>query len=120
MTYEEVFTQIKSIFMEADVSGEKEHVAFQFNVTGEGEGAFYAEVKEGTLCVEPYEYYDRDAVFTCTADTLFKLASGKLDPIFAFTTGKLRVEGNLEKAMKLQNFVKKGYAPDRSRSKGGF
>lgn len=70
MTYEEVFTQIKSIFMEADVSGEKEHVAFQFNVTGEGEGAFYAEVKEGTLCVEPYEYYDRDAVFTCTADTL--------------------------------------------------
>ena len=57
MTYEEVFTQIKSIFMEADVSGEKEHVAFQFNVTGEGEGAFYAEVKEGTLCVEPYEYY---------------------------------------------------------------
>ncbi|MBS4908022.1 MAG: SCP2 sterol-binding domain-containing protein, partial [Ruminococcus sp.] len=45
--------------------------------------------------------------FTCTADTLFKLASGKLDPIFAFTTGKLRVEGNLEKAMKLQNFVKK-------------
>ncbi len=45
MTYEEVFTQIKSIFMEADVSGEKEHVAFQFNVTGEGEGAFYAEVK---------------------------------------------------------------------------
>lgn len=62
MTYEEVFTQIKSIFMEADVSGEKEHLAFQFNVTGEGEGAFYAEVKEGTLCVEPYEYYDRDAV----------------------------------------------------------
>ena len=107
MTYEEVFSQVKKIFMEADVRGEKEHLAFQFNVTGEGEGAFYAEVKEGTLCVEPYEYYDRDAVFTCTADTLFKLASGKLDPIFAFTTGKLRVEGNLEKAMKLQNFVKK-------------
>ena len=37
MTYEEVFTQIKSIFMEADVSGEKEHLAFQFNVTGDPE-----------------------------------------------------------------------------------
>ena len=67
-----------------------------------------AEVREGltSLC-GTYEYDDRDAVFTCTADTIFKLASGKLDPIFAFTTGKLRVEGNLEKAMKLQNFVKK-------------
>ena len=53
MTYEEVFTQIKSIFMEADVSGEKEHLAFQFNIAGEGEGAFYAEVKEGVLYVEP-------------------------------------------------------------------
>ena len=65
MTYEEVFTQIKSIFMEADVSGEKEHLAFQFNVTGEGEGAFYAEVKEGTLCVEPYEYYDKIGRASC-------------------------------------------------------
>ena len=99
MTYEEVFSQVKKIFMEADVSGEKEHLAFQFNIAGEGEGAFYAEVKEGVLYVEPYEYYDRDAIF--------KLAGGKLDLIFAFTTGKLRVEGNLEKAMKLQSFVKK-------------
>lgn len=87
--------------------GEKEHLAFQFNIAGEGEGAFYAEVKEGVLYVEPYEYYDRDAIFTCSAETLFKLAGGKLDLIFAFTTGKLRVEGNLEKAMKLQSFVKK-------------
>ena len=107
MTYEEVFSQVKKIFMEADVSGEKEHLAFQFNIAGEGEGAFYAEVKEGVLYVEPYEYYDRDAIFTCSAETLFKLAGGKLDPIFAFTTGKLRVEGDLEKAMKLQSFVKK-------------
>ena len=37
----------------------------QFNVTGEAEGIFYAEVKEGKLYVEPYEYYDRDAIFTC-------------------------------------------------------
>ena len=62
MTYEEVFSQVKKIFMEADVSGEKEHLAFQFNIAGEGEGAFYAEVKEGVLYVEPYEYYDRDAI----------------------------------------------------------
>ena len=65
------------------------------------------DLKDVRVLCGTYEYYDRDAVFTCTADTLFKLASGKLDPIFAFTTGKLRVEGNLEKAMKLQNFVKK-------------
>ena len=38
--------------------------------------SFYASVeciKEGKLYVEPYEYYDRDAIFTCSAETLFKL-----------------------------------------------
>ena len=92
--------------MKADVSNVSEHLAFQFNITGEGEGAFYAEVKDGVLYVEPYEYYDRDAIFICSADTLLKLASGKLDPIFAFTVGKLKVEGSLEKAMMLQKFIK--------------
>lgn len=107
MTYEKLFQTIKEIFMKADVSKINEHLAFQFNITGEGEGAFYAEVKDGKLYVEPYEYYDRDAIFICSADTLLKLASGKLDPVFAFTVGKLKVEGSLEKAMMLQNFQSK-------------
>ena len=49
MTYEELFQKAKSIFMKADVSQIHEHLAFQFNITGEGEGAFYAEVKDGAL-----------------------------------------------------------------------
>ena len=99
MTYEELFQKVKDMFSKADVSGIKEHLAFQFNITGEGEGAFYAEVKDGVLSIEPYEYYDRDAIFICSADTLLKIAAGKLDPVFAFTTGKLKVEGSLGKAL---------------------
>ena len=49
MSYEEVFAKVKEIFMKADVSRVEEHLAFQFNITGEGEGAFYAEVKDGIL-----------------------------------------------------------------------
>ena len=105
MTFETVFHTVKEIFMKADVSKVDEHLAFQFNITGQGEGSFYAEAKDGRLYVEPYEYYDRDAIFICSADTLLKLAAGKLDPVFAFTTGKLKVEGSLEKALKLQKFV---------------
>ncbi|HIT41497.1 MAG TPA: SCP2 sterol-binding domain-containing protein [Candidatus Caccovicinus merdipullorum] len=105
MTYEELFQKVKDMFSKADVSGIKEHLAFQFNITGEGEGAFYAEVKDGVLSIEPYEYYDRDAIFICSADTLLKIAAGKLDPVFAFTTGKLKVEGSLDKALELQKFL---------------
>ena len=54
-----------------------------------------------------YEYYDRDAMFTCSAETLFKIASGKTDPILAVTLGKLKVEGSIDKALKLKDLLKK-------------
>lgn len=107
MTYEEIFTKVKDMFKDADVSGVKEHLAYQFNITGEGTGAFYAEVKDGELFIEPYEYYDRDALFICSADVLFKILAGELDPVKAFTFGKLKVEGNLDKALKIKSLMEK-------------
>ena len=35
MTYEQLFRTIKEMFMKADVSNVSEHLAFQFNITGE-------------------------------------------------------------------------------------
>ena len=105
MTYAEGFVAIKEKFMAADTSDIKEHLAYQFNITGEGSGIFYAEVKDGVLSVEPYEYYDRDAMFTCSAETLLKIADGKMDPIMAFTLQKLKVEGNFDKALRLKEII---------------
>ncbi|MDE5863420.1 MAG: SCP2 sterol-binding domain-containing protein [Lachnospiraceae bacterium] len=105
MTYEEVFEKFKNQFKDTDVSNVKDHLAYQFNITGEGEGSFYAEVKDGKLSIEPYEYYDRDAVFICSADNLFKIVSGELDPVKAFTFGKLKVEGNIDKALKIKELL---------------
>ena len=105
MTYSELFAKARELFAHADVSHIGEHLAFQFNITGEAEGAFYAEVKDGKLYVEPYEYYDRDVIFTCTADTLLKIAAGKADAVLAYTTGKLKVDGDIGKALMLKEFV---------------
>ena len=106
MTYEEIFNRVKETFGNADVSEITEHLAFQFNIEGEGEGAFYAEVKDGKLSIEPYEYYDRDVIFICKADVLFKIMEGKMDPVFAFTTRKLKLEGDIGKALKLKDMLK--------------
>lgn len=111
MTYADLFYEIKGKFMGADVSDIREHLAFQFNIEDEeAGGAFYVEVKDGVLHVEPYEYYDRDAMFICAPDTLLGIADGKVDPIAAFTEQKLRVEGNMEKALRLKEIIelKKG------------
>ena len=107
MTYADMFSKVKGMMMEADVSTVNEHLAYQFNITGEAEGIFYAEVKEGKLYVEPYEYYDRDAIFICSAETLFKINEGKLDPVLAVTLGKLKVEGNMQSVRSLYRSILK-------------
>ena len=55
MTYAEFFSKIRGEFLGADVSDITEHLAYQFQITGEAEGIFYVEVKDGQLHVEAYE-----------------------------------------------------------------
>lgn len=106
MTYEEIFNKVKEKFSGADVSHIQEHLAYQFNIEGEGAGSFYVEVRDGKLYIEPYEYYDRDAIFICKADTLFKIIEGKTDPVMAFTLQKLKVQGDIGKALRLKDMIK--------------
>lgn len=98
-------TKIKEQFGNADASNIHEHLAYQFNITGEAEGIFYAEVKDGKLYIEPYEYYDRDVIFTASAKTFEKILSGKSDPVMAFTMGKLKIDGSIEKALRLKELI---------------
>lgn len=107
MTYAEYFASVKTEFMGADVSDISEHLAYQFNIIGEASGIFYVEVKEGKLYIEPYEYYDRDVMFTATVEIFTAIMTGKMDPVLAFTLQKLKVEGNFEKALKLNELIKR-------------
>lgn len=106
MTYEELVAEIKKAAKKADASSVKEHVAFQFNVTGEAAGAFYLEIDDGEVKVEPYEYYDRNVLVTSSAENIIKMMNGKLDPVLAFTMHKIQVEGDLGKALILKDIVK--------------
>lgn len=123
MTYEEFFKEFKQKFEGTDVSDLSEHLAYQFNIEDkEAGGSFYVEVKDGKLFIEPYEYYDRDAAFTCKPETLNKIIAGKLDPVMAYTLGQLKVEGSIEKALNLKKIVekkKKQEEQSKKKAKGG-
>ena len=111
MTYEEIVEKVREAYSNAEASTVNEHAAIQFNIQGEGEGAFYLEIKEGKIVVQPFEYFDRDATVFTSAATLQEIADNKLDVVEAFTTGKLHIEGNLGKAALLQNVTFK--APEQ-------
>lgn len=106
MTFQENFENIKKIFMKADISKISGDMALQIDLTGEGAGTFYAEFKGGKLSVEPYDYKDRNARLIADSKDLIRIAEGKLDPIQAYFTGKLKVEGDLDKALVLKDLIK--------------
>ena len=98
MKYEEIVEKVKKSYAKADASLVKEHLAVQVNVSGEGEGAFYIEIANGAINVEPYEYYDRDFIISCEAAVILDIAAGKKKLLPALESGEAFIAGNWDKA----------------------
>ena len=94
MMYEELVARVREAMKVVQVSREVGHVAYQFNVEGEGEGYFYVELDNGRVNVMPYEYYDRDLIVVTTAEVILQMLEGKITPRAAYTNGRLKVYGD--------------------------
>ncbi|MCH5324891.1 MAG: SCP2 sterol-binding domain-containing protein [Eubacterium sp.] len=105
MKYEEIVAKVKELCEDADLKGYDNHLAVEVEIKGEGEGVFYIEAKDGKINVQPYDYHDRDVRLITSGDNFLKLANGKLDPVLAFTIGKLKVDGSIEKALEFKKLV---------------
>ena len=105
MTFDELLAKVREKAQGADVSG-TDFLAVQVNITGDNGGVFYVEVKDHKINIEPYEYNDRNCAITMDMTNFNKLIDGKLDPILAFTTGKLKVDGDAGKALEFSKLVK--------------
>ena len=76
-------------------------------MTGESEGAFYIEIKDGVLSVEPFDYNDRDFLITCDGAEILAVVQGKKSIEEAYKEGTVKVEGDLTKAIKLGGIIPK-------------
>lgn len=114
MTYQELVQTLKDNYGTADASSVNEHIALQFNVTGEAQGAFYVEITDGKVNIEPYEYYDRDVLVTVADTDLLQIFEGKMDFVDAFNKGQLKAEGNLIKALALKDVIEKNAGVKKS------
>lgn len=108
MTYEELVLRVRDVYENADAREVFEHIAVQVNVEGEAAGAFYLEVADRQVCVEPYDYYDRDILVTVDTRVLLDLLDNRLGYREAIDNGMLRIEGNIVKfgllsKIKIQN-----------------
>ncbi|WP_196803060.1 SCP2 sterol-binding domain-containing protein [Butyrivibrio sp. MC2013] len=99
MNYEELVAQLKTNYGKLDASKVTEHVAIQFNIEGEGEGALYVEFTDGSVNVQPYEYFDNDAILTTSADMAIKLSEKKADLKESYDNETVKVWGDLDKIL---------------------
>lgn len=92
MTFEEMFAQAKTMLENASAKNADTAVAVQFDVSGEGCGAFYAVVSTDSdkLTIEPYDYKGHDVLVSADAAEL-------LDALRSAETDALTVEGDWDK-----------------------
>lgn len=98
MKFEEILEKAREKSRQIDPTG-TDFLAVMVTLTGKNGGVFYVEVKDGKVSVEPYEYNDRSCEIIMTAENFVKFLDGKLGTVAAYTLGKLKVNGDLGKAL---------------------
>ena len=105
MKFQTIMNEVREKASSFDGSSYNDFLAVQVTLNDLNE-VFYAEVKDGKLSIEPYEYNDRQANLVISSDNFIKMINNQLNPTLAFTTGKLKVEGDIGKATELSKLFK--------------
>jgi putative sterol carrier protein len=93
------FDTLPQRFQAAASKGVK--AVFQFELSGDTGGTYNVEVNDGTMKVGEGPSATPSATIKMSADDYVKLVNGKLSGIMAFTTGKMKVSGNVMLAQKM-------------------
>jgi len=107
----QVFDDISKALSEDLVK--KTNAVYSFKVTDEGTD-WFLDLKNGAgSCGQGESPAPVDASFKMSSANFGKMFAGKLKPTAAFMTGRLKIEGNMGKAMKLEKLMgqmqKRGY-----------
>jgi putative sterol carrier protein len=100
MTPAEIFAQMSQAF-QADKAGSL-RATFQFNLSGEGGGDWTVTVADGTCAVAEGKADKPNITIGMVADDFVKMVEGELSPVTAFMQGKIKLQGDMNLAMKLQ------------------
>ncbi|XP_063613250.1 hydroxysteroid dehydrogenase-like protein 2 isoform X2 [Penaeus indicus] len=102
----QVFAKIEAFLSEDLV--EKTRAVYAFEVSGDEAGKWYLDLKNGSgSCGRGDPPVAADATFSMNSSNFFKMFSGSLKPTTAFMTGKMKLSGDMGKAMKLEKLMGK-------------
>ena len=97
MTVQEFFDALPSRVDPAKTAGMNNSFAFDIADVG----AWTVTVADGVVSVAEGQN-DADCTISASGETLMKIASGEANPTTAYMTGKLKINGDMGAALKLQ------------------
>ena len=79
---------------------------FLFRLKGAASGDWFLDLKNNSGSVGPLaEGQEADVTMTMDSDDMVKMFKGEIKPTVAFMTGKLKIAGNIQIAMKLEKLM---------------
>jgi putative sterol carrier protein len=99
-----IFEKMPSVFNADAAQGVD--VVFQFSISGEGGGDWYAEVKGGACKVEAGVHPNPTSTIKMDAADFVDMINGKLPAMQAFTSGKLKIGGDIMKSQLIMRLFK--------------
>ncbi len=104
LTVKSVFDRIVDAFLPEKAVGVD--VVFQFRITGPGGGEWHVTIKEGA-CTSARGTHEKPTTTIIMGDEDFlSLIQGKLNAMVAYTTGKLKIGGDLLKSQLIEKVFK--------------
>lgn len=100
----EVFAKMPSAFQADKAKGVD--VVFQYNISGKSGGNWKVIVKDGTCVVESGKAEKPTCSLNIGDADFVDMISGKLDPMKAFTSGKLTIDGDVMKSQLIGKLFK--------------
>jgi putative sterol carrier protein len=104
LTVKDIFERIPDAFQADKAAGVE--VVFQFDISGGDGGSWYVTVKDGTCEVAEGSTGSPTTTIKMADDDFVKLITGELNAMPAFTSGNLKIEGDLMKSQLIEKVFK--------------
>lgn len=106
MKFDEIYNEVKTILESHDYSSFGFGLySYEFDITGEGEGKFYLEVRDGTVKIQPFDYRSSTCTMMINSKYLLRILRHQLTPTAAYSTGRLKIKGDVSAAFRLVDTI---------------
>ena len=102
-TVAESFEELKTRIRPDKIKGM--NATYQWDITGDGGGKWFVKLADGAVDIQAGQAEGPNITITISDENYLDLVSGKLNGQMAFLTGKLKIQGDMTLAMKLQSIL---------------